>query len=151
MNRTIAILLAIPMVWSIAISQQSNDLWVPSRDVSVFMSLGYLEYMSLGISLQASDQYSIGLVSSFFVVSEKPAFIVPDGTLGVGVRSSYYFSRNGKFLGVNAIIADVQYLIQQRKWNQKLERSCQPEPVSRARVVLAQKQGQQTGGNRENR
>jgi hypothetical protein len=75
-----------------------------------------MEFVSWGIQYQLTDQHSLGLVASGFVVSER-GYIAPDVVLSVGVRGAYYFSRDGKkmFLWANAITADAQYLMPRRK------------------------------------
>ena len=116
MNRIIGILLLSLAVWSATMSQTPNDQPKSSRDVSVFMSVGYLELIGAGFLVQMSDQYSLGLLASGFAVSER-GFIFPHAALGLGFRGSYYFSRDGKskFLWANAITADVQYLLPRRE------------------------------------
>jgi hypothetical protein len=117
MNRITLIVLASLAVWRPAISQTPKDRLIPSRDVSIVMSMGYLEFMTLGFLIQMSDQYALGIVASSFVVSERPGFIVPDNAPGVGIRGTYYLSRDGKntFGGANAISVDAQYLLPPRR------------------------------------
>jgi hypothetical protein len=77
--------------------------------------MGALEFLSVGFLVQTSDQYSLGLVSSAFILNGR-GFMFPNSALGVGVRWSYYFSPDGKdkFLWANAIVVDVQYLLPNR-------------------------------------
>jgi hypothetical protein len=116
MSRTVFIGFLILVQWSSAESQLVSSQARASRSVSAFASVGYMEFVSGGILIQVADQYSLGLVASGFVVSER-GFIFPDAALGVGVRGAYYFSRDGKnkFLWANAVLADVQYLVPRRK------------------------------------
>lgn len=87
-----------------------------TRTVSVFGSIGALEFISLGVNIQASDRWSFGLVGSAFMVGGK-GFIFPAAARGIGIRGSYHFSPDGKnnFLWANIISADVQYLLRERR------------------------------------
>jgi hypothetical protein len=79
--------------------------------MSIFMSVGALELVGDGFLIQLSDESSLGLASSWFVVNS--GGFNATATLGVGARYSYYFSRDGKnkFLWANAIVVDAQYLL----------------------------------------
>ncbi len=86
-----------------------------TRHVSVFMTMGALEFLSAGFLVQLSDQYAMGLVTSAFILNG-PGYFGPDAALSLGVRWAYYFSRDGKdkFLWANAVIVDCHYLLPQR-------------------------------------
>jgi hypothetical protein len=76
------------------------------RTVSLAVTMGVLELVSAGVLVQFSDRYSLGLVASAVLLGHS------NGTWGVGVRWSYYFSRPGEndFLFLNALMVDCQYL-----------------------------------------
>ncbi len=116
MNKGIFAVLAILALRSPSIGQPLADQGDRSRFVSVFASVGYLEFMTLGLSAQISDRFSLGLVSSAFVLSERRGFLVPDNATGFGLRATYYLTRDGEnfLLWANAIVVDVQYLTDRR-------------------------------------
>jgi len=115
MQRAFLVALVSFLLWSPANSQSPDDQPEPSRDISVFMSAGVLEFVSAGFLIRLSDQYSLGLVTSQVVLRGR-WFIFPHAAPGFGVRGAYYFSRDGrnKFLWANAITADLQYLLPTR-------------------------------------
>jgi hypothetical protein len=115
MTRTIVALLAVFAAWSTAVAQSHDNGPEPLRDVSVAVDVGCMQLLGAAISLQFSDRWALGLVGSWFVLGGSGGFL-PEGAVGVGVRGSYYFSRDGRdtFLWSNVIAADVQYLLPKR-------------------------------------
>jgi hypothetical protein len=94
-----------------AFAYDTTPTFEDTRRVSLFMSIGALEIANLGVNIQLSEQYSVGMVASKFILGG-PGYLARNATTGVGLRGSYYFARNGeeKFLWANVIAVDLQYL-----------------------------------------
>ena len=98
-----------------AIASDTAAVPCDRRSISLFASMGALEIVSLGVNIQFSDRYSMGLVASRIALGGHSEMFWNNAP-GVGIRGSYYFSRSGEdsFLWANVMTADVQYLFLQR-------------------------------------
>lgn len=89
------------------------------RSVSIFSSMGALQFIALGGSYQINEKYSIGLISSIYILGHTNTS--EDATYGIGFRGSYYFSTNGygKILWANNLNCDVEYLLSKKPYMRK--------------------------------
>lgn len=98
----------------VSANEDPNAL-APTRHISLFGSFGFLEFYSVGVSVQIAEGWSVGVVGAGFILGG--GGILPAFARGYGIRGSYQFSRDGQdnFLWANVLSADVLYLFRERR------------------------------------
>ncbi len=82
-----------------------------TRTFSVYTAIGFLEIGAIGAQYQIDDNFGIGVKADGYFLGG-PAYILPNGARGGGIKFSYFFDRTGSrnFYGTNAINLEVSYL-----------------------------------------